>query len=304
MIEMMASKIQPQHQLKSFQRLKKIAENLITKDDLKYRALHLNNPKLKHTVLEFDGGIEFLHNLGFEPHATERDWLVCHAVNTRVVQACIICLENKIDVLSDDASPSRIEQLDIANQVSGNNLSSYQSHEHQPRPPQKRRYAIHGPAQDHLDITGIKSCQALLRLINELLRCQNINPTDIHEFSIDATCQRVLNDYIHLVTEHKQDLESIREELATTHTLPNCFANNCRQARRHYEEDDHALDLYTEIMDSLHNYLLHPLHNTRKDSVHHDAHTKKYTAAKFNLFSSTEGAMKGVHFSTRCLESD
>ncbi len=39
---------------------------MITKDDPKYRTLYLNNPKLQHTVLAFDGGLEFLYNLGLE----------------------------------------------------------------------------------------------------------------------------------------------------------------------------------------------------------------------------------------------
>lgn len=104
MIETMASTIHPQQQLRIFQKLKKIAEKMITKDDPKYRTLYLNNPKLQHTVLAFDGGLEFLYNLGFEPHAVSRDKLVCHEVNSRVVQACLICLEDKIEVLSYDVN--------------------------------------------------------------------------------------------------------------------------------------------------------------------------------------------------------
>eukprot|EP01083_Nonionella_stella_P214914 773980_1 len=103
-IETMASTIHPQQQLRIFQKLKKIAEKMITKDDPKYRTLYLNNPKLQHTVLAFDGGLEFLYNLGFEPHAISRDKLVCHEVNSRVVQACLICLEDKIEVLSYDVN--------------------------------------------------------------------------------------------------------------------------------------------------------------------------------------------------------
>eukprot|EP01084_Bolivina_argentea_P170220 294954_1 len=101
-IETMACTIHPDQQLRIFQKLKKIAEKMITKDDPKYRTLYLNNPKLQHTVLAFDGGLEFLYNLGFEPHAISRDKLVCHQVNTRVVQACLICLEDKIEAISYD----------------------------------------------------------------------------------------------------------------------------------------------------------------------------------------------------------
>ena len=50
----MASTIHPQQQLRIFQKLKKIAEKMITKDDPKYRTSYLNKPKLQHTVLAFD----------------------------------------------------------------------------------------------------------------------------------------------------------------------------------------------------------------------------------------------------------
>mmetsp|Transcript_54511 Transcript_54511/g.90368 ORF Transcript_54511/g.90368 Transcript_54511/m.90368 type:complete len:920 (-) Transcript_54511:311-3070(-) len=106
-IETMASTIHPQQQLRIFQKLKKIAEKMITKNDAKYRTLYLNNPKLQHTVLAFDGGLEFLYNLGFEPHPESRDKLVCQEVNQRVVQACLICLEDKIDMLSYDVAATR-----------------------------------------------------------------------------------------------------------------------------------------------------------------------------------------------------
>eukprot|EP00484_Ammonia_sp_Unknown_P017962 CAMPEP_0197025478 /NCGR_PEP_ID=MMETSP1384-20130603/5802_1 /TAXON_ID=29189 /ORGANISM="Ammonia sp." /LENGTH=857 /DNA_ID=CAMNT_0042454011 /DNA_START=130 /DNA_END=2703 /DNA_ORIENTATION=+ len=106
-IETMASTIHPEQQLRIFQKLKKIAEKMITKDDPKYRTLYLNNPKLQHTVLTFDGGLEFLYNLGFEPHPQSPDRLVCNEVNSRVVQACLICLEDKIEVLSYDVSQTR-----------------------------------------------------------------------------------------------------------------------------------------------------------------------------------------------------
>jgi len=140
-IETMASTIHPQQQLRIFQKLKKIAEKMITKDDPKYRTLYLNNPKLQHTVLAFDGGLEFLYNLGFEPHVTARDKLVCHDVNVRVVKACLICLEEKIEMLTYEESrhnlsrkgsmdnlQQHLQHLDIAHQQSQVSNQSQPSH--------------------------------------------------------------------------------------------------------------------------------------------------------------------------------
>jgi len=139
---------------------------MITKDDPKYRTLYLNNPKLQHTVLAFDGGLEFLYNLGFEPHAISRDKLVCHEVNSRVVQACLICLEDKIEVLSYDvhsfkngkgsmsedvASPQQIQQqqinayqniqnMNMQQQQYNNGYDSYNEQQYDPYAQQQQQY--------------------------------------------------------------------------------------------------------------------------------------------------------------------
>eukprot|EP01084_Bolivina_argentea_P141351 248395_1 len=111
-IETMASAIHPDEQLLVFQKIKKIAEKIITKDDPKYRQLYLNNPKLQRLVLQYDGGIEFLYHLGFQPDPNSRDKLICPIVDARVVQAALICLEDKIEVLSYDIKDSFKPPLD------------------------------------------------------------------------------------------------------------------------------------------------------------------------------------------------
>ena len=108
-IDTMATTIHPEQQLRIFQKLKKIAEKMITKDDPRYRQLYLNNPKLQGTVLTFDGGLEFLYNLGFEPDPQSRDKLICPKVDKRVVNACLTCLTDKIETLKADALVSQIE---------------------------------------------------------------------------------------------------------------------------------------------------------------------------------------------------
>ena len=93
-IETMASSIPPKNQLRAFEKLRKMAEKLTTKSKQKYKTLYLNDPKLKRTVLNFDGGLEFLYNLGFEQDLNTGNRLICHHVNNEVAKACLICLEH------------------------------------------------------------------------------------------------------------------------------------------------------------------------------------------------------------------
>lgn len=101
-IEAMASTIHPKNQLEIFQKLKRIAEKMV-KPEAKYRQLYLNNVKLRKNVLEYDGGLEFLYNLGFAPDPEHSDMLFCKEVDQRVIQACLICLDCQIEQISYDA---------------------------------------------------------------------------------------------------------------------------------------------------------------------------------------------------------
>ena len=72
-----------------------------------------------------------------------------------------------------------------------------------------------------ISYAGIESCDALLRLVNELQRADNMATPDTDApSSLDATCKHLLNDYIHLVTNHQEDMESIRQELTTMEVIP------------------------------------------------------------------------------------
>ena len=82
-IETMASSIPPKKRLRAFEKLRKMAEKLTTKSKQKYKTLYLNDPKLKRTVLNFDGGLEFLYNLGFEQDLNTGNRLICHHVNIK-----------------------------------------------------------------------------------------------------------------------------------------------------------------------------------------------------------------------------
>ncbi|ETO23762.1 hypothetical protein RFI_13419, partial [Reticulomyxa filosa] len=100
----MAASIHPEQQLKVFTKLRKIAEKMLQKDD-KYRILYVNNPQLQKSLLVFDGGLEFLYNLGYAPTRENKQKLVCEYPNARVINACLLCLTDKIDSLRNEPTP-------------------------------------------------------------------------------------------------------------------------------------------------------------------------------------------------------
>ncbi|ETO05317.1 hypothetical protein RFI_32079, partial [Reticulomyxa filosa] len=67
-----------------------------------YRVLHLNNPELQKSVLQLDGGLEFLYNLGYIPSQENRQQLVCRRPNPSAIKACLRCLTAKIEHLRNE----------------------------------------------------------------------------------------------------------------------------------------------------------------------------------------------------------
>ena len=93
--------IHPEQKIKILQKLVKIVERLSSSNDLLHRRLYTTNSVVQRTILAFDGGLEFLYNLGFEPDTSteEPHVLICHNVNQAVNTACITCVKRRIDML-------------------------------------------------------------------------------------------------------------------------------------------------------------------------------------------------------------
>lgn len=74
----------------------------------------------------------------------------------------------------------------------------------------------------------------------------------------------LLNDYIHLVTVHGNQLQELYQFITNSEVFTNCNINHCQFTSRHHRTNtnmisdyDSVLELNTEIMDSLHFYLFH-----------------------------------------------
>jgi len=86
-------------QLRILYKLKKIADKMAKQDYDQYDKIYLNKSKLKYSVLVFNGGLQFLHCLGFEDHEEMQQKLVCKNINASIVKACIAALDTKIKTL-------------------------------------------------------------------------------------------------------------------------------------------------------------------------------------------------------------
>ena len=115
-IDTMAKRIRPQQQLKMFEKLKKIAEKM-TRDDARYRQLLLDSKTLQTTVLRFDGGLEFLYNLGFEQDPQSSNKLICLKMDKRVVNACVTCLNGKIQLLKESLPEKPAQQKTMEEKI-------------------------------------------------------------------------------------------------------------------------------------------------------------------------------------------
>ena len=70
-----------------------------------FRTIYVEKSKLQNSVLLFDGGLQCLHRLGFEPHddpSISKDKLQCKRISSSVVNACIKAVDQRITSINSD----------------------------------------------------------------------------------------------------------------------------------------------------------------------------------------------------------
>ena len=134
----------------------------------------------------------------------------------------------------------------------------------------------------------ISNCSHLTRLIESLKYVEKLdvvqNKKDEMEFVRFCleTNKEILNDTIHLINEHGQDLEEIHQSLINDEDFPVCDLAKCSLTSRHYNRaqfnkkneknvnnDECLVHFFIEIMDKLHFYLNH-LFDLGLRSIKHD----------------------------------
>eukprot|EP01084_Bolivina_argentea_P232021 391145_1 len=117
---------------------------------------------------------------------------------------------------------------------------------------------------------SVETCQIIKRLAVALKYYSSldvVNNSEQQDTFIDFITMnytKVLDDYVHLVNHHGNDLSEINDQLAGDGLFSDCNISNCSFTARHYQTNnnyknasDSALHFYKQTMDSLHFYLLH-----------------------------------------------
>ena len=129
---------------------------------------------------------------------------------------------------------------------------------------------------DTISAIDISECTALHRLTNGLKYYSSLNiklTSDLELFN--AICNNIytdiLNDYLHLIHAHSNQLEDISNNLIANHQFSKCDVNKCQLTARHSvdrrkdsktksilndNQDAHST-FYQGIFDSVHFYLFH-----------------------------------------------
>jgi len=118
--------------------------------------------------------------------------------------------------------------------------------------------------------TRIRKCDMLNRLIHGLKFYSNLdidtNEVDKDEFNnfFDDTYKNMLDDYLHCINVHSDDLEEIHDSLRSKYHFSDCNVRNCSFSKRHFDgkkhynkNDDPWINFYIETYDSLHFWLFH-----------------------------------------------
>ena len=109
----------------------------------------------------------------------------------------------------------------------------------------------------HRIITGLKYYLSLDELTN------SVNQKQLSQYCSEEYCS-LLNDYIHVMRDHSDDLDEIYAFMSEDCNL-HCNVNECALLRRHHRNrqithsacEDSLFMFYQDIFDSLHCYLLH-----------------------------------------------
>eukprot|EP01083_Nonionella_stella_P150839 481138_1 len=115
----MSQGLAPEQQLLVFLKLQLLAQHLIkNENDPNARVLSMDDSKLKHSVLQFDGGITFLYQLGFEHDSGDDRTLICDdTFNRKVVNVCVECLKKKMEYLKANVDFDRYRTGTISDNI-------------------------------------------------------------------------------------------------------------------------------------------------------------------------------------------
>eukprot|EP01084_Bolivina_argentea_P227118 383614_1 len=125
---------------------------------------------------------------------------------------------------------------------------------------------------DSKDEANIDNCDFLKRLTHALKYYQSLDVSDVNKF-VEFTNMygKVLNDYIHCIHTHGNDLENIHNQLINDKNFGECRLDKCLLFKRHFDRDrrrnkhgtgeketsNPKVIYYSELFDNIHHHLFH-----------------------------------------------
>ena len=117
---------------------------------------------------------------------------------------------------------------------------------------------------------SLKRLVATLAYYSHLDVANNTEHQNIFIHFVSNVHTNLLDDYIHFVTIHANEIEKMHHDFMKDETFPKCDMKNCQMTTRHHEIYNHrmqqqkvshgadfTLKFYKETMDSLHFYIFH-----------------------------------------------
>eukprot|EP01084_Bolivina_argentea_P102974 184476_1 len=141
---------------------------------------------------------------------------------------------------------------------------------------------------------NVRSCQCIVRTLKTLKSYQTLNDIIDNnmvtgEASIIKLCHQkhpsLLDDYIHIVTQHREHLDEVFEVMTTQFGTVSCNIMNCSLAKRYcrdrkkqiiIDNKDEMFIFYRDTLDQIHCYLYHMYDvgfRIKSKHVKHDANT-------------------------------
>eukprot|EP01084_Bolivina_argentea_P047659 87841_1 len=178
---------------------------------------------------------------------TNKEWLVVKYNNNKI---------RKLQRLSHDLQPIAISSIEA-----NVNFAVFRS----------STSICFGPKNSNFSI-NIDGCSHLNRILHGLKYYLSLSNEDDFTRFCKEVYQCILDDYIHVITIHSNQLSEIHEQLITDKQFSECNVNKCAVVQRHYHRrlnrkrnntnnlrqlQDPQSKFYADIFDAVHHYFFH-----------------------------------------------
>ena len=108
---------------------------------------------------------------------------------------------------------------------------------------------------------NIEDCNAFNRLVCALKYHSSLNNEQFNELCIKHY-QNTLDDYIHFMTQHSNQIEQINKILPQNNNVNKCTSSKCNIFNRHYRRrdlmsNDEIYWFYSDLFDRFHHFIYH-----------------------------------------------